>query len=244
MGKKEEIAYIDTVARVEQVSETEFVEYLAHKPYSDPQGFEYIMDVCQIIKHIPTIPARILDLGVGSGWTSEILARFGYEVIGLDICNKLIDIAKNRVSNNMKLSFSVHDYEQEFSHGLFDAVVIYDALHHCDDEIRVIENIYDALNPGGKVIIMEPGKNHSKTADSIEAMRKYGTTEKDMPFDYVKQLLLDRGFSEVRQYIRLRQLELFDLSKPIDRYLQIQSMAGMVYETSENGLTSLIIGIK
>ena len=68
MGKKDEISYIETVARVDQVSEAQFVEYLAHKPYSDPQGFAYIMDMCQIVKHMPTIPARILDVGVGSGW--------------------------------------------------------------------------------------------------------------------------------------------------------------------------------
>ena len=176
--------------------------------------------------------------------TFEILARFGYDVIGIDICNKMIEIANNKVSENLKLSFSVHDYEYEFLNGLFDAVVIYDALHHCDDEGRVIENVYASLKPYGKVIILEPGKGHSKTAGSLDAMRKYGTTEKDMPFNYVKQLLLGRGFSEVKQYIRLRQLELCDLSKSLNRYLQIQNMAGMVYETSENGLTSLIIGVK
>lgn len=224
MAKENEVAYIDEVARLNEVSLADFQRYLLNKPFSDPRCGEYLTDAAQIISLLPQAPAKILDVGVGSGWTSELFARAGYDVTGIDISPGMIALAKQRQCAAL---FLVTDYEAEPIADKFHAAVIYDALHHAENEFRVIKNIYDALLRGGRLITIEPGRGHSKTLDSIDAMKKYGTTEKDMPFSLQRKHMLRAGFSSVRQYPRLstiRNSTLRSLVVPIKLFLGASSV--------------------
>lgn len=69
------------------------------------------------MKLLPPPPARVLDLGVGSGWTSEMLARCGYRVVGLDIAPDMIAIARRRITGSLDLRFEVCDYEAPLEPG-------------------------------------------------------------------------------------------------------------------------------
>jgi SAM-dependent methyltransferase len=244
MAKQDEISYVETVSRVDNVSVSEFTSYLSRKPYSDISAGDYLMDISQLLKLLPTKPARILDLGVGSGWTSEIFARVGYEVIGLDISPEMIEIARSRISEGLALGFHVQDYEKPISFGLFDAVVMYDSLHHCENENQVMENISKALKAGGVFLAVEPGKGHSRSKAATDATRKYGTTERDMPFSYVKRLLVKQGFREVKQYMCLKQLSLFDLSNPAGRFRQVRHFIWLAFKMARLGATSIIVAQK
>jgi SAM-dependent methyltransferase len=203
MGKANEIAYLQEVARINDLPLSVFQTYLLNKPFSDPKRHEYLMDVAQIMSLLPQSPARILDIGVGSGWTSEIFAKAGYDVTGIDISPDMIALAKRR---NTNARFFVSDYEAAPVVGNFDAAVIYDALHHADNEAIVVLHVFNALVPGGVLITIEPGRGHSVSADGIAAVSKYGTTEKDMPYYRQKIVMKQAGFSRVRQYPRASSL--------------------------------------
>jgi SAM-dependent methyltransferase len=244
MAKQGEISYVETVSRVDNVRVSDFTSYLSRKPYSDISAGDYLMDISQLLKFLPPRPARVLDLGVGSGWTSEIFAHVGYEVVGLDISPDMIEIAKSKMTEGLNLGFYVHDYEKPFPFGLFDAVVMYDSLHHCENENRVIENVYAALNPRGLFLAVEPGRGHSRSKEATDAVRKYGTTERDMPFNYVKRVLVKKGFREVKQYMRLKQLSLFDLSKPTDGLRQLRHFVWLTLKMARLGATSIIVAQK
>lgn len=241
MGKSNEIDYINRVAEVDNVPLDAFSDYLLHKPFSDPRCGEYMMDVAQVMNLLPAPPARLLDVGVGSGWTSELFARRGYEVVGLDISPDMISIAKRRVHS--KLVFEVCDYESGPIPGNFNAAVIYDSLHHAENEELVIKNIFAALAPGGILITVEPGAGHSQTADSIEVMRKYGTTEKDMPFSLQLDLMQRAGFRSIRQYPRLSQLPVSALNTRAGAVSQVRHALSLAYG-SVTGLTSIAVAIK
>jgi SAM-dependent methyltransferase len=131
MAKANEIAYVEEVARLNNVPLADFERYLLNKPFSDPRCHEYLMDAAQIMSFLPPAPAKLLDVGVGSGWTSELFAKAGYEVTGIDISPDMIALAKLR---DCSARFVVSDYEVGPIAGKFDAAVIYDALHHADDE--------------------------------------------------------------------------------------------------------------
>jgi SAM-dependent methyltransferase len=244
MAKQDEISYVETVSRVDNVSVSDFTSYLSRKPYSDISAGDYLMDISQLLKFLPPTPARILDLGMGSGWTSEIFARVGYEVVGLDISPSMIEIAKSKMGGELNLQFFVHDYEKPFSFGLFDAVVMYDSFHHCENESQVIENISVALKPEGLFLAVEPGRGHSRSKVAIDAARKYGTTERDMPFNYVKRLLVTQGFRKVKQYVRLKQLSLFDLSSPTGGFRQLRHFVWLAFKMARLGATSIIVAQK
>jgi SAM-dependent methyltransferase len=199
MAKANEIAYIDEVARINNVPLSEFQAYLLNKPFSDPRCHEYLMDVAQIMSFFPPAPATILDVGAGSGWTTELFSKAGYAATGIDISPDMIALAKRR---SCGAQFLVSDYEVGPIDGKFDAAVIYDALHHADNEYLVIKNIYEVLATRSVLITIEPGSGHSTSANSLDAVAKYGTTEKDMPYSIQKRQMLRAGFSTVKQYPR------------------------------------------
>jgi len=89
----------------------------------------------------------------------------GYEVLGVDISPDMIDLANLRSG---KARYSVCDYETGPIPGGFAIAVIYDALHHAEDEQSVLRNIFHALSAGGILVTIEPGVGHSTTEDSLE----------------------------------------------------------------------------
>ncbi|WP_438394108.1 class I SAM-dependent methyltransferase [Caballeronia sp. DA-9] len=241
MAKADEIDYIKKVAEVEAFSTDDFIDYLARKPFSDARCGEYLMDIAQVMMLLPPPPAKLLDVGVGSGWTSELFASRGYEVLGLDISPDMIELANRRAHEG--LSFQVCDYEAGTIPTGFDIAVIYDSLHHAEDEFKVVKNIFAALNDGGVLVTVEPGAGHSTTEDSIAVMKKYGTTEKDMPWSLQQKLMQKAGFGSVGQYLRLTQMPLTEISSTDGSLEQVRHAISLAYETS-TGLTSIAVAKK
>lgn len=243
MPRDAEIQYVANLAKVLNVPPQEVDRHLSGKPFNDPARWSYLLDVAQILKFLPPPPARLLDLGCGSGWTSEIFARSGYEVLGLDVAPDMIQVARRRMTEALALSFEVSDYETPFSFGVFGAVVIYDALHHAENEAAVIANAFRNLGHGGVFISIEPGAGHAATAGTQDVVAKFGTTEKDMPYDRQAALLLQAGFSNVRQFLRLSQLMLESVTSEEGRSKQ-QAHLHALCEATQHGLTSVVVGAK
>lgn len=243
MPKQAEIAYAANMQRVLNVPAAEVEHHFMHKPYGDPRRAAYLLDIAQLLALLPPPPARVLELGAGSGWTAEFLAKCGYEVLGLDIAEDLIAFARRRGSSAGRLAFEVWDYEVPFDFGRFDAVVIYDALHHAENEAALVANAYLALREGGVLVTMEPGAGHSKSPDTLDAVAKYGTTEKDMPCSYQTELMRAAGFSSVGQYLRLSLLPLEDVSTGAGRFQQ-DTQYLLLRQSTEAGQSSVVVAVK
>jgi ubiquinone/menaquinone biosynthesis C-methylase UbiE len=166
------------------------------KPFTGSTS-AHLFDLGLIMALLPQPPARLLDLGCGTGWTSVFFARRGYQVVGQDIAPDMIRFAeRNRErygASNLK--FVVTDYEALNFSEPFDCAVFYDALHHAVDERAALASVFRALRPGGMLITHEPGVGHSKSAEAIHAMEAYGVTEKDMPPFHIKKICREIGFS-------------------------------------------------
>ncbi len=162
--------------------------------------------------------ARILDVGCGSGWLSEYLARLGYQVEGIDISPDLISMSRDRVARvpfgvdhetPLRCDFSVHDIELEPLAEKFDAVVCYDSLHHFADERSVMRNLSAMLNVGGLLFILEGQKPDDNTTPAEElrgVMREFGTLESPFSNDYLRALISENGFAIVGDYVSVNGL--------------------------------------
>jgi SAM-dependent methyltransferase len=173
------------------------------KPFSHFTCSKNMVDLGIIMALLPQPPARLLDLGCGTGWTSAFFARRGYRVTGQDIAPDMIRYAeRNRERYEAgNLDFIVSDYESIKLDGQFDCAVFYDSLHHAVDERAALASVYRALRPGGILITHEPGAGHSRSPDSIRAMELYGVTEKDMPPAHIRDLCREIGFSGFRSLL-------------------------------------------
>ena len=96
---------------------------------------------------------RLLDLGCGPGLYAHRFKEKGYTVTGVDFAARSIDYAKNKYPD---IEFLCQDYLMLEREENFDIVV----LIFCDfgvlppnDRADLLERIYKALKPGGKLIM-------------------------------------------------------------------------------------------
>jgi SAM-dependent methyltransferase len=153
------------------------------KPFTDVDCASYLVQFGAIMRLLPPPPARILDLGCGTGWTSLFLGRRGYHVTGVDISTDMLAAAealrRDEGLNNVR--FVAEDYEALPFEMEFEAALFYDSLHHAVDEEKAIQSACRALVPRGVCITSEPGFGHFLRPHTRAAVARFGVTENDMP---------------------------------------------------------------
>lgn len=197
MPKQGEIDYVAKLAPAE-------IAHVLNKPFSDAKCGQYLMDVGLILSLLPAPPARLLDLGVGPGWTSLLFAQRGYDVVGMDLAPAMIELAReNQVrAGVMNLQFLVGDYETFAEQPSFDIAVFYDALHHAEGEERALAAVWLALKAGGVCVTAEPGEEHGGDAGAQAAVARFGVTEKSMPPRRIIEIGRRVGFTLFEVYER------------------------------------------
>jgi len=177
---------------VERLPEGERL-WLRTKPFSAPPSFELaacLRTFAHVVDQLGLgVRAQVLDVGCGPGWMSEYLARCGYWVTGVDISEDMVEIARLRVS---RIPEQVGDGVDPFAefHAMpvrempwterFEAAILYDTMHHFDNELETLRVIHRTLVPGGTIYIREgarpaPGSESEKAL--INEMRKHETLE-------------------------------------------------------------------
>jgi SAM-dependent methyltransferase len=199
------------------------IRWLTTKPFSAPPSEELarcLHTFAHVVERLNLgLRGQILDVGCGPGWLSELLARSGYRVTGIDISPDMIRIAEERVAAIPRpLSEGVEDPIAEFFAmpvrelpwtDRFDAAVLYDTLHHFDDEVETLRVILRSLVPGGLIYIEEgvrppPGSEAERTL--TDEMRRYGTLESPFDPEYLVDVLDSAGFENVIRYARVDEL--------------------------------------
>lgn len=129
----------------------------------------------------------------------EILA-IGRERLALD---PRCDLARTRfvAGDGMRLPFRDES---------FDGIICMNALHHMPTYRATLAEMYRVLRPGGRVTFSEPGSEHSKTPQSINAMKQYGVLERDVVLSEIYQLAKEVGFQRMilKPYVYPEHVEL------------------------------------
>jgi SAM-dependent methyltransferase len=98
--------------------------------------------------------SKVLDLACGAGRHSIVLNELGVDVEGCDLSPNSINEAKTKSNNS--IPFFVHDMRNPLEKkydiilNLFTSFGYFDNL---SDNLKVLNSIFDALNPGGIVVI-------------------------------------------------------------------------------------------
>lgn len=117
-------------------------------------------------------PAKLLELGCGTGWMAEFLALMGFDVTGTSIAPTDIDDARARLNSiaakgiTAQLRFEMSPMEAVDElvgpRNHYDAVFVFEALHHAYDWRQSIQAAYECLRPGGWLLICrEPNVLHT-----------------------------------------------------------------------------------
>ncbi|MCW2366815.1 SAM-dependent methyltransferase [Sphingobium sp. B7D2B] len=194
MSKQAEQGYLSLIGEAGRTHSLE-------KPFSNHDCGLTLASIGSVMTLMPPVPAMVLDLGCGSGWTSVFFAKHGYHVVGQDIAEDMIELANmNKAASNLgdELMFVESDYEDLPHVDLFDCAVFFDSLHHAENTEAALRSAYTALKPGGVLVTHEPGDGHSTAPWSVQAMEIYGVTERDMPPRVIMDHARRVGFTDFR----------------------------------------------
>jgi SAM-dependent methyltransferase len=122
----------------------------------------------------------------------------------------------------------------------FEAAVLYDTMHHFDDELATLEVIRRSLVPGGQLFIHEgvlPPKGSAGEKSLIEEMERFGTLESPFDPDYLEEVVVAAGFAKARRFAEID--ELVDLGEARPRLRWRDALRGGHTETQYNVIHAL-----
>lgn len=153
----------------------------------------------------------VLEMGCGSGYFTQELARSGAEVVAIDISPELLEIAKaNCSAPNVRYEIQ-NACELSYPDAVFDSVVGSSVLHHLEIE-EALREIYRVLKLGGSVYFTEPNMLNPQIAIQKNVpwvKRKLGDSPDETAFFRwpLRRLLEQTGYRDIR-------IEPFDFLHP------------------------------
>jgi 2-polyprenyl-3-methyl-5-hydroxy-6-metoxy-1,4-benzoquinol methylase len=176
--------------------------WLKNKPFHhDPRmTARLLIDFGHVLQVLDLHPGMSLaELGCGSGWMTRFAARHGLDAHGFDIAPEMVAIARELAEQEgVDAKFEVADMETLDLERRFDAVLLYDALHHSRRADLVLRTANEALRPGGRLLLVEPNWKHRY--QGRDASHEYGVTEMGYSPRRLKRLLKEAGFTEITRF--------------------------------------------
>lgn len=130
---------------------------------------QLIPGVIKILQQNKISQGLIVDLGCGSGLSSQKLIEAGYRVLGIDISKGMLEIAKTRVPLAQFIKDSLFKVEIPSCSAVISLGECINYLFDSDNNKQTLINlfirIYNKLIPGGYFIfdVLQPTANVSKT---------------------------------------------------------------------------------
>ena len=141
-------------------SEIKKFEALAHRWWDPNSEFKPLHQInplrLNFIESIISLNNKdILDVGCGGGILSEGLSKAGARVVGIDMADKALNVAKLHLhESQLDITYeksSAEDFSAQHA-GQFDVVTCMEMLEHVPDPIRVVRACADLVKPGGWTI--------------------------------------------------------------------------------------------
>jgi ubiquinone/menaquinone biosynthesis C-methylase UbiE len=127
-------------------------EKYAKSPIEDQESYEIKLD---ITRDYLTSDSEVLEVGCGTGSTAILHAPYVKHIHGVDISEKMIDIARAKIEpgTHDNVTFEVADLDTYPHSGkLYDVALAMSILHLVEDRLAILDMIYDRLKPGGILV--------------------------------------------------------------------------------------------
>jgi SAM-dependent methyltransferase len=184
-------------------------DYFYNNPWRRPayvkldfgEQFEVIRD--SITDSIDKKPSeiRILEVGCGPGYLSLELARNGFNVVGLDISAKCVEIASKFAEQDPwkdqrgTLDYIAADFytSPKLQNDSFDAVVFLGALHHFPNQTATLKRAKELIQPNGLIIAHEPVRDRVTLGNAAFVHLLCTLLSINNNFYTYQELSIDRG---------------------------------------------------
>lgn len=127
-----------------------------HILYQNRNEEEAKLFITNLLNHLKLSEnSYCLDLACGKGRHARFLSDHHLNVLGVDLSQNSIDLAKSLENENLR--FEVQDMRESFCEGKFDAIfnlfTSFGYFDHQEDNLKVLLAMHKMLKPGGRIII-------------------------------------------------------------------------------------------
>ena len=139
----------------------EFNEWaLAGRGEGMEKGHRPVGEIAIAHMRVPTF-ARVLDVGCGSGWATRLLAEAASSgrVVGIDISDEMVRVARESSSSFSNVEFQVASAEQlPFADREFTHAFSMESLYYYENIPAALKEIHRVLQSGGLFVTVEIGR--------------------------------------------------------------------------------------
>ena len=175
------------------------------KPFSPPgsdtleDSIELLHDFAVAVRLLePDFSDRIVDLGAGGGWCSDLLQRLNRRSVAVDISHDMLRVSRQRATP-IPISAVTGDFERlPFVGGAFDKALCLNALHHIPRMTVAVGEISRVLSDRGVAVFSEPGLGHANKPASLAATQDFGVLEQEVLIEPFMEACHAAGFIDVR----------------------------------------------
>jgi SAM-dependent methyltransferase len=162
------------------------------------EGLELLNDFVVALRLLqPAAEDRIVDLGAGGGWCSDLLQRLHRDSVAVDISLEMLRDSRDRPTR-APIKAVVGDIERlPITAGAFDKAICLSALHHVPDMGAAVREIFRILSDKGVAVFSEPGVGHATKPWSVSATQDFGVLEQDVLIEPLIELCRAAGFAHV-----------------------------------------------
>jgi ubiquinone/menaquinone biosynthesis C-methylase UbiE len=126
------------------------------------------LDVTMMLT-LPVKGEKVLDVGTGTGIFASELRKYGADITGIDVSERMIDIAKSKgITNVMTGNAESLDFPDES----FDLVISITALEFIKDPQKAVDEMVRVCRKGGRVVVGTLGSGSWWARKRIRAAMK------------------------------------------------------------------------
>ena len=112
--------------------------------------------ITNVLKDQATPQSKVLDVGCGNGVISRHLGTMGYNVLGIDVSAKTIEMARS-LTRTPNVKFAQISAEQLVADGQkYDVIICSEVLEHLTNPGALLKTLHETLAEGGKLIVTVP----------------------------------------------------------------------------------------
>ncbi len=123
-----------------------------------------------LLAALPPAPARVADLGCGTGSVTALLAEEGYEVTGVDLSTAMVAAARAKVGAAAEIQQGDAAHPP-LAPSTFDVVFARHVLWALPEPAAVVHRWRRLLRPGGRLVLVE-GRWHTGAGITADQCRE------------------------------------------------------------------------